>query len=277
MPNIHSQPEPLIRVRNLWKSFGTHAVLRGLDLDIPKGQVTVIIGQSGEGKSVLLKQLMGLLKPDTGEIWIDQTEVSAFNDFEWNQLRQRFGVLFQNGALFDSMTVFDNILFPLIESQNGVRIRRDLQDSLDQVVRQKLELVGLKNIEHNMPDELSGGMRKRVALARAIVLNPEIMFYDEPTTGLDPVMTDAIYDLINDMQAKLKTTSIVISHDMEGALKIANQIVVLEHGKIVEQGTPDDLIKSTYPLVQRFFHRDSRKTLSKNALNFTPEMLKDDA
>ena len=239
----------MIRVRNLWKSFGSQEVLRGLNLDIPAGQMTVIIGRSGEGKSVLLKHLIGLLQPDRGEILIDNEDVSGFDELKWNKVRARFGMLFQNAALFDSMTVAENIAFPIQERF------RPPPPNLDEIVRAKLALVGLKNIEHKFPSELSGGMRKRVGLARAIALDPQIVLYDEPTTGLDPIMSDSIYALMRHMQATLKVTAVMISHDMEGAMQVADRIVVLEKGQIVAEGTPQVILESTHPLVEAFFHK----------------------
>lgn len=239
----------MIRIRNLWKSFGAQVVLRGLDLEIPSGQMTVIVGRSGEGKSVLLRHIIGLIRPDRGEVWIDDQNAVEFDEFEWNQVRQRFGMLFQNAALFDSMTVGDNIAFPLRERSHFSH------EKIEDLVKQKLSLVGLKGVEEKFPAELSGGMRKRVGLARAIALDPEIMLYDEPTTGLDPIASDSIYTLMRHMQESLKTTSLAISHDMEGALRIADRIVVLDKGKIVEEGAPDAILKSTHPLVEAFFHK----------------------
>lgn len=211
--------------------------------------MTVIIGKSGEGKSVLLKHVVGLVAPDRGEISIDGEDVKGFDDVKWNEVRRRFGMLFQNAALFDSMTVLENVAFPLRE-----RLRASL-DEVRPAAMEKLDLVGLADSGYKYPAELSGGMRKRVGLARAIALDPEIILYDEPTTGLDPVVSDSIYELMLDMQAKLKVSSLVISHDMEGALRIADKIAVLDRGEIVEEGTPAEIVKSGHVLVKAFFHK----------------------
>lgn len=239
----------MIQIRDLWKAFGHEQVLAGVNLDVPKEKITVIVGKSGQGKSVLLKHVIGLMSPDRGQVLLDGKDLSHYSDVEWNRVRRRFGMVFQNAALFDSMTVGENVAFPLLE-------RNHLSAAeVKEVVHEKLALVGLKGVEHKLPAELSGGMKKRVGFARAIVLDPEIILYDEPTTGLDPIMTDSIYELMLDMQHTLKVTSFVISHDMEGAIKIADKIVVLDNGKIVEEGAPEDILKSPHHLVKAFFHK----------------------
>ncbi|RJX35272.1 MAG: ABC transporter ATP-binding protein [Desulfarculus sp.] len=238
----------IIQIVDLHKSFRSQHVLRGLDLGIPRGQTTVIIGRSGGGKSVLLKHMIGLIKPDKGQVLLDGQDLAAMHDRKLNQVRRRFGMLFQNAALFDSMNVLDNIAFPLREHSKLPPER------VAQVVAEKLSLVGLPGVEDKMPDELSGGMRKRVGLARAIALEPEIILYDEPTTGLDPIMTDAINRLIMNTQAKLGVTSVVISHDIEGALRIAHHIAMLYQGRIIAQGTPEEIKGSGDEVVQQFIH-----------------------
>lgn len=233
-------------LENLQKTFGPQKVLRGLDLEIPLGKITVIIGGSGTGKSVLLKHIVGLLKPDVGRILLDGVDVNELDGEELKKVRKRFGFLFQDAALFDSMDVFENVAFPLREHTTHDEAK------ITEIVKRKLEQVKLKDIEHKFPSELSGGMRKRVGLARATVLDPEIVLYDEPTTGLDPVTSRAIDDLIVETQQHLNATSIVISHDIPSTLRIANIIAMLHDGKIVAKGTPKEILDSTNPIVKSF-------------------------
>jgi phospholipid/cholesterol/gamma-HCH transport system ATP-binding protein len=238
----------MIRFRNVHKSFGTKPVLRGIDLDIQRSETVVVIGQSGSGKSVLIKHLIGLLKPDEGEILLDGVEISSLDDEELLAHRKRFGMLFQGGALFDSLTVAENVSFGL-ERFTGL--------GADEIARQStksLEMVGLKGIEHLRPFELSGGMKKRVALARAIAYKPEIILYDEPSTGIDPIRADAINDLINLMKQELSATSVVITHDMVSAYKVADKIAMLYEGKIVLTGTPGEIKRTDNQIVQQFIH-----------------------
>jgi len=221
----------MIKIIDLKKSFNDKKVLDGVNMEIEKGKITVIIGRSGEGKSVLIKHIIGLLKPDSGEIFLDDQDMTRMNEMELNEVRRRFGMLFQGAALFDSMTVGENVAFPLRE-------HTDMPEAdLKQTIREKLRKVGLKDIEQMMPADLSGGMKKRVGLARAIAMDPEIVLFDEPTTGLDPIMSDNIANLILDTQRDLKTTYIVITHDIPLTYKIADKIAMLHEGKIVEQGT----------------------------------------
>jgi len=221
----------MIKIIDLKKSFNDKKVLDGVNMEIEKGKITVIIGRSGEGKSVLIKHIIGLLKPDSGEILLDGNDMTRMNEMELNEVRRRFGMLFQGAALFDSMTVGENVAFPLRE-------HTDMPEAdLKQTIREKLRKVGLKDIEQMMPADLSGGMKKRVGLARAIAMDPEIVLFDEPTTGLDPIMSDNIANLILDTQRDLKTTYIVITHDIPLTYKIADKIAMLHEGKIVEQGT----------------------------------------
>ena len=235
-----------IRVRGLYRSFNGQHVLQGIDLDCPRGDTTVVIGRSGIGKSVLLKHIIGLMKPDKGEIWIDGIEITKLSSREMDNVRRRFGMLFQNAALFDSMNVMENVSFPL---QEHTRLtRREIEEK----VREILRLVGLNGAEHKMPSELSGGMRKRVGLARAIALDPPIILYDEPTTGLDPILSDTIDRLIMRMEEELDVTSVVISHDIEGAFKIADRIAMLHDGRIQATGTPEEIRNSEDPVVRQF-------------------------
>ncbi len=236
----------MIEIINLSKSFGSNRVLDNLNLVINSGETMVIIGRSGCGKSVLLKHIIGLLKPDFGQIIVDNNDIGRLEDKNLDKLRLRFGMLFQGSALFDSMTVGENVGFAL----------REHTDIEEELLREKvataLEHVGLKGIESLMPAELSGGMKKRVGLARAICNDPNIILYDEPTTGLDPIMADAINDLIIKLSHKLKVTSIAVTHDMKSAYKIANRIAMLYNGRIVEVGTPDEIKNTEDPLVKQF-------------------------
>ena len=222
-----TSPAAIIELREVHKSFGTQKVLDGLSLKVPRGQTTVIIGRSGGGKSVILKHMIGLIKPDQGQVLVDGRDIRPLDDREINELRKRFGMLFQDAALFDSMTVFENVAFPLREHS------RFDEKKIREVVEEKLGLVGLTGHGEKMPSQLSGGMRKRAGLARAIALEPEIILFDEPTTGLDPLMTDAINRLIQNTQEKLGITAVVISHDLQGAYQVAHQIAMLYQGRII--------------------------------------------
>jgi len=236
----------MIEIINLTKSFGDNKVLDNLNLTINSGEVTVIIGRSGGGKSVLLKHIIGLLKPDLGQVIIDNKDVSRMDYEELDKLRMNFGMLFQGAALFDSMTVGENVGFALNE-------HTDLPEVIvKKKVARALELVGLKGIEELMPAELSGGMKKRVGLARAICNDPKIILYDEPTTGVDPVMADAVNELIIDLNTKLKVTSIVVTHDMISAYKIADRIAMLYKGKIIGIGKPGEIKNTKDPVVKQF-------------------------
>lgn len=243
----------MIELIDLHKSFNGNKVLQGINLKIPDGKITVVIGPSGCGKTVTLRHIIGLVKPDRGRVVIDGVDIFTLNRLELNNFRKRFGMLFQHAALFDSMNVYENISFPLRE-----HAKLD-EKSVGQIVRQKLTLVGLEGIENKMPSELSGGMRKRVGLARAIALEPKIILYDEPTTGLDPIMTEAIDNLILDMQRKLKITSIVISHDIPSAFRIADQIAMVYQGKIVAAGPPNVFRESPHEAVQEFLRKGEGK------------------
>jgi len=236
----------MIELRNLQKSFGAQRVLDRVNLCINDGESVVIMGRSGGGKSVLLKHLIGLLHPEAGEVLIDGINIVPMAERQIMEVRRKFGMLFQGAALFDSMTVAENIAFAL---------RHQLRCSEDQVqqrVNEALELVELPGIEQKKPAELSGGMRKRVGLARAIVYRPEILLYDEPTTGLDPVIADSIDKLIISISQKLKVTSVVVTHDMRSARRIGQRIFMLYHGRIYASGTPDEIFNSQDPVVNHF-------------------------
>ncbi len=236
----------MIEAKKVNKSFKGRMVLNQLDLNVAKGETLVIIGRSGCGKSVFLKHIIGIMKPDEGEILVDGVNVVQLSAKEINQFRLKFGMVFQGAALFDSMTVGENVGFGLTEhtqlSEKAVHER----------VEESLELVGLKGIQNLKPAELSGGMKKRVALARAICTQPEILLYDEPTTGLDPIMADAINDLIIQMNEKLKITSLVVTHDMTSAYKIGARIAMMYHGRIIQIGKPEEIRNSKDPVVRQF-------------------------
>jgi len=241
----------MIEFRNVHKSFGTQKVLDDVTLEIPKGQTTVIIGPSGTGKSVFIKLLVGLLKPDQGEIYIGDTEITKMRERDLYEVRKKFGMLFQDGALFDSMNVADNIAFPLRQHTNKT------EKEIISIVRAKLAQVGLPHAEYKFPGELSGGMRKRVGIARALALEPEIVLFDEPNSGLDPVMSDAIDKLILRMQQELGLTFIVISHDLEGTFQIADRIAMLYKSKLIAAGDAKDIRASDNPVIKQFFSRSA--------------------
>jgi phospholipid/cholesterol/gamma-HCH transport system ATP-binding protein len=237
----------MIEIRGLKKRLGRKQVLDGVDLDIEKGETLVVLGPSGTGKSVLLKHIIGLMDPDAGSIRIDGEEIVGLTDAEMNRVRRRFGMLFQSAALFDSMTVGENIALPMLEHDHSLgpaeRVRR---------VRERLEWVGLKGVENMKPASLSGGMRKRVGLARALSLDPEYILYDEPTTGLDPIMADIINQLIRDLQRQLGVTSVVVTHDIKSAETVADRMVLLYQGTVVFSGTPDETRATRDPMVRQF-------------------------
>jgi phospholipid/cholesterol/gamma-HCH transport system ATP-binding protein len=239
----------MIEIRGLHKSFGELKVLTGVDLQIPKGKITVILGRSGVGKSVLLKHIIGLIRPDRGRIWIDGVEITRLGDRDLNEMRKKFGMLFQDAALFDSMNVGANVAFPLHE--HTMLNEEDIQ----RIVAYKLEQVGLPGLEEKMPAELSGGMKRRVGLARAIALDPEIVLFDEPTAGLDPPMAEAIEDLILETQRRLERTFVAITHSITTAFHIAHKIAMLHEGRIIEEGSPRDFRGSSNPAVQAFMAR----------------------
>lgn len=235
-----------IELNHVSKAFGRLVVLADVTLHIPRGQSLVVIGASGTGKSVLLKHIVGLLKPDAGEVIFDGIRVDRLTERKLMEVRKRFGFLFQMGALFDSMTVEQNVGFPLVQHTNATAAE------VKRIATEKLGMVGLPEVGAKRPAELSGGQRKRVALARAIALGPEVIMYDEPTTGLDPIRSDVINELILKLQRELKVTSITVTHDMASAFKIADRIVMLHEGRIIFDGTPDEVKHSGNEVVQRF-------------------------
>jgi len=236
----------MIKIIDLKKSFNSKKVLDGTNLEVEKGKITVIIGRSGEGKSVLIKHIIGLLRPDSGKIFLDDLEITALKENDLNEVRKRFGMLFQGAALFDSMTVGENVGFPLKEHTDisGADILK--------TVIEKLRRVGLVDVENMMPSELSGGMKKRVGLARAIVMDPEIVLFDEPTTGLDPIMSDSVADLVLDTQRALNTTYILITHDIPFTYKIADKIAMLHEGRIIAEGTVAEMKQNPNPILRQF-------------------------
>lgn len=236
----------MIRIVDLFKSFGEKAVLQGLNLDVNKGETLVIIGQSGSGKSILIKHLIGLIMPDRGEIYVDGVEITRLSEDERYKIRRKFAMLFQGAALFDSLTVLQNVSFGL------ERYTDHSHETINEMARQSLLRVGLRGVENLMPYELSGGMRKRVGLARAIAYQPEIILYDEPSTGIDPIRADAINDLIIQMKKDLKMTSVVITHDVVSTYKVADRVAMLYQGKIIVTGTPEEIRNSENLVVQQF-------------------------
>ncbi|MDA8175259.1 MAG: ABC transporter ATP-binding protein [Nitrospiraceae bacterium] len=251
----------MIEITGLTKSFGPNQVLRGVNLTVQTGDSMVVIGGSGSGKSVLIKHIIGLLRPDAGMVLIDGTDISTLKDKELYEIRRKFGMLFQGAALFDSMSVWENVGFALLRS--GMRERE-----AKVVAMEKLRLVGLKDVEDKMPSELSGGMRKRVGLARAIAHNPEILLYDEPTTGLDPILADSINELIIRMREKMKVTSVAITHDMHSAYRIADRIAMLFEGRIVLEGTPDEIKNTSNDLVKQFITGSAQGPIKVEGISF---------
>ncbi len=236
----------MIELKDIHKSFDDRHVLRGVNLMVEKGQSLVVIGGSGSGKSVLLKHIIGLLQPDKGTVYINKQDISELDEDRLNEYRKKFGMLFQSSALFDSMTVWENVGF-------GLKRHTSLSErEVKEIAVEKLRMVGLVGIENEMPAELSGGMRKRVGLARAIAMEPHILLYDEPTTGLDPITADAINDLIIKMREELDVTSVTITHNMKSAYKIADTIAMLYNGIIVVEGSPEEIQNTSDPAVRQF-------------------------
>jgi len=233
------------------KSFGRQPVLRGISIDVPRGRTTVILGPSGCGKSVLLKHIVGLLRPDSGEVWFDGHRIDRLSEAKLGPFRRQIGFLFQQSALFDSMSVLDNVAFPLAEHTELDRRERETR------VFRTLAMVGLADSASKMPADLSGGQRKRVALARAIVLEPKLILYDEPTTGLDPIRSDIINELIMRLQERLHMTSIVVTHDLLSAFKVASNMIMLHEGKVVLSGPPELFQNSTDPIVGGFLRGEA--------------------
>lgn len=241
-----TEPAPVIEFVDVHKTFGKQKVLTGLSMSIPKGWVTSVIGRSGTGKSVTLKHIMGLIRPDQGRILFDGNDVVRMRERELYQMRKRFGFLFQDAALFDSMSVFENVAFPLVEHT------KKKKSEIQEIVRSKLKIVGLTAAENKYPSQLSGGMRKRVGLARAIALDPEIILFDEPTSGLDPVVTDAVDQMILSTQAQLHVTMVVITHDVNSMFKVSDKIIMLHDGSVRASGSKDEIRNSADPMVQQF-------------------------
>lgn len=252
MPHTGRQPrhtdEVIVSLRNVHKSFGEKMVLDGVSLDVRRGESVVIVGGSGTGKSVTIKHIIGLLKPDSGEVTVLGKEITSLGAREINEIRRNFGMSFQEGALFDSMSVFENVAFPLR------RHTKMSEDEIRERVEACLELVHLEGVDAKRPSELSGGMRRRVGFARAISLEPQILLFDEPTTGLDPVISDVVADIILEMDRRLETTTITITHDMKVAFKIADRVAMLHKGRVIEEGTPEKFQESANPSVQQFIH-----------------------
>jgi phospholipid/cholesterol/gamma-HCH transport system ATP-binding protein len=238
--------ETLIRCEGLYKSFNGLNVLTGLDLDVFRGETLVIIGESGCGKSVLLKHLIGLLRPEAGRVLFAGTDIARLGERELIGIRTHFGMLFQGSALFDSLSVLENVAFPLREH------RRLPEAEVRRIVAEKLAVVGLAGSEEKMPADLSGGMKKRVALARAIALDPDVILYDEPTTGLDPLHADDINDLIIHTQRTVRATTVIVTHDIVSACRVADRIVMLHAGRIITGGSPEDILTSTVPELREF-------------------------
>ncbi|MEO6192785.1 MAG: ABC transporter ATP-binding protein [Thermoanaerobaculia bacterium] len=248
-----------IRIQDLYKSFGSKVVLDGVTVDIAPAESLVIIGGSGTGKSVLLKHIIGLLRPDSGTVEVDGVAVATLGNREITEFRRKFGMAFQEGALFDSMTVWQNVAFPL------QRLKKLSHGELNDRVEECLRMVRLEGVSEKLPSQLSGGMRRRVGFARAVAHEPEILLFDEPTTGLDPVTTALIGEVILDLSNRLKTTTITITHDMESAFLIGDRIAMLNRGKIIAEAPPEEFKRLEDPRVQQFIHGRAEGPLSDEA------------
>ena len=244
-------PETEISIKGLTKSFGPQTVLEDITVDIPKGKITLMLGPSGTGKSVFLKHLVGLLKPDRGEIWIDGKNVPALKEKELYEVRRKFGVLFQDGALFGSMNIYDNVAFPLREHT------KKKESEVNDIVNEKLKMVGLTGAEKKLPGEISGGMKKRAGLARALVLDPEIILFDEPDSGLDPVRTAFLNELTMDLNKQLEATFIVVTHDIATAKQVADYIGMLYRRNLIKFGPAREMFTSDIPVVRQFLSGDT--------------------
>jgi phospholipid/cholesterol/gamma-HCH transport system ATP-binding protein len=251
-------PAPKLRAEELRKSFGEKVVLDGLTLSVAEGESLVIVGPSGTGKSVLLKHLIGLIKPDSGKVYVGEEDLWALSHVERTRVRKKFGMSFQEGALFDSMSVFDNIAFPLRRSGRPA-------GEVKERVRECLEIVHLPKVEEKSPSELSGGMRRRVGFARAIAHEPEILLFDEPNTGLDPIMTDIIDEVILEMREKLKPTIVTITHHMESAKKIGDRVALLFDGKILYDAPPEEFLRASDPAVRQFVKGTAQGPLTRES------------
>lgn len=236
----------MIKIKNLHKSFNSHKVLRGVNLEIPQGSMTFIMGGSGTGKSVLLKHIVGLIRPDEGEIWFEGQDISKLSERELQKVRKKIGLLFQEGALFDSMTVAENVAFPLKE-HSGLSEKEIMHK-----VEELLSAVELLPAKDKYPSELSGGMKKRASLARTLALNPQVVLFDEPTTGLDPILQNTIMDLIRRVKEQFGLTCVIVSHDVPLALRYGTYLAFLHEGVIVESGTPKEILSSSHPYVTKF-------------------------
>jgi len=245
---VTAGPAPMIRVEGLRKRFGSQEVLRGVDLEVSPSELMVVIGRSGGGKSVLLRHLLGLVRPDSGRVIIDGQDVAILRGRDLDRVRERFGVVFQGGALFDSLSVLDNVLFPIQERRRlpAAELRSRAQEALSQV--------GLAEMGHKNPAEISGGMRKRVAIARALVTEPQIVFLDEPTTGLDPILVNSIHHLVVGLHRKFGFTAVMVSHEIPEIFQIAHRVAVLHEGRIHAVGSPEEIQNSVDPVVRRFIH-----------------------
>jgi len=238
----------MIEISNLYKNFGDQEVLKGVNLKVSAGQTFALIGGSGKGKSVLLKHIIGLIKPDKGAVLIDQKDISRLRGKKLKKLKDRLGIVFQFGALFDSLTIYENVAFPLKEKTR-------LKDSqIHERVIKELSDVGLLEDRDKYPAQLSGGMKKRAALARCLALDPDIIFFDEPTTGLDPVIAASIYKMIRNLQEKRKLTALIVSHEIPGIFKIVDRVAMLHDGKIISVGTPEEMQTTSNPVVQKFLN-----------------------
>jgi len=248
----------MIEITGLCKSFGTTNILNNLNLTVKTGETKVIIGRSGAGKSVLLKNIVGLLSPDSGSIKINGVEVTGLSEKEYNKIRMEMGMVFQGGALFDSMSVAENVAFVLNEFMN--LDRKTVEDK----VEDSLAMVGLQGIENMMPSQLSGGMKKRVSLARVLCMEPQTILYDEPTSEVDPITADAIINLICELRDKLKVTSIVVTHDMNAAYKIADSIAMVYHGLVIAEGSPEEIRNTKHPVVKQFIYGEAKGPITED-------------
>lgn len=236
----------MIQIKNIYRSFGEQQVLKGINLQVQQGEILAVVGRSGSGKTVLLKILIGLTRPQRGEILIEGQDITRLSGRRLDKIRERFGMLFQGGALFDSMTVFDNVAFPLRE-----KTKLSSQEIMAQAAKM-LESVGLADMGYKFPAELSGGMKKRAALARALITAPSIILFDEPTTGLDPILVRAIHQLILDTHSTFGYTAVLVSHEIPAVFDIATRVAMIHEGSIIEEGTPQEILQSTNPLVRQF-------------------------
>jgi len=250
--------DAVIRAVDVYKAFGDLEVLKGLNLEVRRNETMVVIGGSGCGKSVLLKHIIGLLRPDSGEVFFDSQKISEMSEEELARVRGRFGMVFQGSALFDSLTVKENVAFRLRRSGDYS------EEEINGIVADKLRLVGLHGVENKMPAELSGGMKKRVGIARAIAAEPEVILYDEPTTGLDPIMADVVNELMLRVQENLCATSVVVTHDMKSAYKVADRIAMMKDGVIIETGTPEEIRNTDNEIVAQFIRGEARDYVEEN-------------